>query len=186
VDYLEQEGSTAVSAYMVDMYSKNPIKDSPIGAGHPIETLDHFDFPLNNYNNPRMRIMYPTKEQREKKARKKTNRICLNKYSIFKSYPKARINSGHHSLKGVKSSKTVSSCLFHFKFGADYIDHLITESERGLYYKKSFYKKKILSRFNANPDLSLYDEEISKKYTGSQQLVDLDIMKWKGSYSKQI
>jgi hypothetical protein len=162
------------------MYSKCPVKEAVVDpSGNPIDVLGYFDYPLNRRNNPRLRMLY-SEESRKTLSNNKILR--LNKYSLFKSHEKSVIKAGHHDLSGCKVSKTVSSAVLHFKFGADYIDHLNVEAKRGVYYNQASAKKRMLLRFNNNPDLSFYDEAVSQEYKGSKQLVELGIIRGNGVY----
>jgi hypothetical protein len=165
IEKLEAEKSTAVYATLIDMYSKCPIKD--VDAKDIYSKCCYFDYPLRPKSNPRLRLLRSIGINR---------RISLNKVSIFKSSKRSFIQSGHHTIKGCKSSSLMQLGMLHYKFDSGYLEHLRIESKRGMYYNQSFYKKKLYQALLKNPNFSFYKEGISHKYTGSKSLEDLGII----------
>jgi len=164
VKHLDEEGSTGMRGYLIDMYSKCPVKDAIYKKGENIfDVLQYFDFPLDRKHNPRLRAMG------NKKA------IRLNKYPLFKCSKTSVIGAGHHDIYGCKVSSTVRGGVLHFKFTSDYVDHLKVESARGVYYGKSKIKRRMLKKLSGNGEFSFYGD-MSLKYINSEQLVELGIM----------
>lgn len=183
-DFLEQAGSTALRALLLDMYSDKAVKEAVYTAGHnPLDTIPYFDkqhyevtFPyFDRYKWTHFTSTHFTGGMRERIFGKSNPITSLNKVPFFKFLPGTYLGQGMHAINGAKVSD-LQGVVFHTKFLSDSILEAQEESVREQHFNNAAYYKDFKRHFDADPDLCLATPD-SIRFQNSVQLVELGLMK---------
>ena len=103
---------------------------------------------------------------------------CLNKVPLIR-YDREVILTGGQHWTNLPASQIASEvgALLHFKFFSSFPDYVADQVRRGEHYDKAIQYRGYAQALAENQALTLFDPNCSVRYTGSQQLVDLGIMK---------
>ncbi len=178
--YLDQEGFNALQCLLLDMYSNRPIVSTKYREGeNPLLVCPYFDARSHykeKYNFPGCRSSQDFRYFGGMRSRVfGLNRLNLTKFPLFKLTPSMSLSRGAHKIQDAIISN-VHGALFHFKFFDDFIDKTKEEIKRKEYWNKAIEYKLYMDVVKRKPDINLYCPD-SVKFTNSQQLIDLGILK---------
>lgn len=181
--FLEDDKRKVMHAVLVDAYSDRRLSQTVLRAGEdPFEVCPYFD--RDGYiqypgwggttwirGGPRLRVHFKDTDVWHAPA---LNKIPLIKWRWYYHYRNSmhdarprRLNAAHDP-----GRRSVTGVLFHFKFVASLVQKADEEAERGQHWGNGIQYE----QYRDNADVVLYDEGISARYTGPQQLVDLGLM----------
>lgn len=177
-NFLDKEGSTAMSSMLLDMYSDKQIKQTEYKKGEdPLSAFPYFDRDTHY----RATILVPRYGNISLCVGGMRERVFgitmpyLSKTPLLKFTPRISLVLGQHYVLGVDLSKTEAAVL-HFKYASDFIPRVLEEAKREEHFNNAEeykgYAKKIIKNPNINPYYSG-----SAKFKNSEQLVGLKIMK---------
>lgn len=189
IDFLEQEKSTSIHTFLLDMYSDRSVISTPyINGDNPLNYVPYFDRNYNAINftfndrlnfNPFTSIVY-TGGMRDRVFGKTSPPHILSKIPFFLNTEGTYLVQGMHAINGSKISH-IQGVVFHTKFLSDFVDEVKEETVRGQHYGGAFYYKHYEKEIKENAEISFYCED-SVKYISSEQLVELGLMKTNDSF----
>ncbi len=188
--YMEEEGSTAIRTFLLDMYPAEQVGSSAYDGGSPLLYLPYFDreyqesyfgfFDRIRFLNFRSVIF--TGGMRERVFGVINPPHILSKIPLFKNLTGSYLVQGMHAINGAKVSD-IQGAVFHTKFLSDFISEVNEEVKRGEHYGGAFYYKHFEDGIKKNPEISFHYEG-SVRYVDSRQLVSLGIMKTSQKYEQ--
>ncbi len=177
--FLVDNNYAVVKSMMLDMYSDRSIDKTVLLPGKSLfETCPFFDRPkyLNlffEYDFHRLQRIY------FQGVRKRVFSTTANvrKYILIKYEQGMRLKPGHHHYlwPGKKLAK-IRTFIFHFKFLEGFVEYSRESIERGCHWNSSSEYKNYLAKFKVNPDLMLYDANVSIKYRNTDTFVENKIV----------
>ena len=174
--FLDQEGSTAVGSFLLDMYSKQKTRDVNYKKGdNLLSAYPYFDGTKENM--PIVEVDTMGREYRRGGVRKRLFGVTtlLNKVCLFKYSSKVVVEIGQHYVKGVTFSEIEGSTL-HFKYTPSFTDYVINETKRGEHWGEAVEYKVMAESLSDGHDVNFYYSG-SVQFKDSKQLVDLGFMK---------
>ncbi len=163
--YLDKNKFTAMFSFLLDMYSKKPIYLTHYRSGENfLKTTSYFDnyVPKNFLGGMRRRVF--------------NTDSGLKKFVLFKYKPNILFTIGCHVLLHADFPNTLTGCILHFKYFADFIEKVRKEAKRQEYWANSYEYKLWEKKLIENPKLSLYYPK-STKFINSNQLIELGLIK---------
>ncbi len=91
------------------------------------------------------------------------------KFNLIKYNPTMRLVEGLHFMQGFKLSKEMC-VIMHFKYHSTFHDKVIREINSGQHWNGAIEYKRYAETLEKNPNASLYDKNISKKFSSSKSL----------------
>lgn len=182
--FLEETGSTAFRALLLDLYADEPVNDSIYTPGQdPLTVVSNFDkgyeeITFSFLDHLRWQFFESvifTGGMRDRVFGKSTPPSILSKISLFKYLPGTYLVQGMHAISGAKVSE-LQGVVFHTKFLHDFIEEVREECVREQHYGNAFYYKQFNQRITQNPSLNLSYAD-SVRFQDSAQLVELGLMK---------
>lgn len=174
---LDRQNKQALGAVLLDMYSQAPLRDVQYQSGQdPLEVCPYFDQKFYTFKKTDIdgRIAYyGGVRERVFPLRKRMN--YLHKVPLIKYDYHAKLHHGQHSIENLELSEK-TGCLLHFKYFQTFYETAKQESERGEYALDSLKYKKFAEVIEKNPDITLFNPDLSVKFEGSQQLLELGII----------
>lgn len=182
--FLESRNKTAIRTFLLDMYSDQSVAASSYRRGvNPLEVVNYFDtdyqkmpfsFPDRPKGKPYTFEIF-TGGMRDRVFGKSDPPSILSKVPFFKNTEGTYLSQGMHAINGATLSE-VQGVVFHTKFLSDFIREVEEECQREQHYGNAFYYKIFHQKLKETPDIQFYHEG-SVKLEGSQQLVELGLMK---------
>ena len=186
---LDQENKQALSTNLLDMYSKEPIKDANYIQGQNfLEVCSYFD---KEFYSLKMSETGPYKSQTgywgglrqrifQNMEHESGKRLyCLNKVPLIKYDYSVKLCEGFHWAGNIDFSSQ-TGCLLHFKYFSTFHERAKQEVERGQHWNSGSEYGQYLQRLEQNPQLSFYDMSYSVEFQDSQQLLKLGIISQDG------
>lgn len=178
---LDQQNKQAMMTTLVDMYSKDPLKDANYSVGQDfLEVCSYFD-----------KIFYTAKALQGGPEKNTTayfgglrqrifggdpNSFCLNKAPLVKYDFPVRLYEGFHWIGGVNMAAQ-TGCLLHFKYFSTFHKYAEEEVKRGEHWNGASEYMKYFRKLEENPNLSFWDKQYSVKLESSYQLAQLGLIK---------
>lgn len=180
---LDKVGKRVLPTVLLEMYSKEPVAQAYYSSGNKfLDTCSYFDsqFYHSKFDRagPFNNLTYFFGGVRER-VFGENDAFCQSKVSLVKYDKDCILAGGQHwtNLSRDLISKS-RGCLLHFKYFSDFEGRVKEEVERQEHYQGALQYKQYIGRLDdSEADLSLYDPEHSVRFSNSQQLVDLGIMK---------
>ena len=182
---LDRENKQALSTILLDMYSKEPIKNANYTPGQNfLEVCSYFDKefyslkasksgPYKNltgyWGGLRQRIFENMTNESGQKL------FCLNKVPLIKYDYSVKLCEGFHWVDNVDFASQ-TGCLLHFKYFSTFHERAKQEVERGQHWNNASEYGQYLQKLEQNPQLSFYNAECSVEFKDSQQLSKLGII----------
>jgi len=182
--FLDEEKADAVSSMLLDVYSRCPIREAEYGKGEdPLSVVPYFDKD-SQYNTGIVRSEYSNMTHYYGGIRKRVFGIdvCLNKVPLFKYKKGIDIKQGNHFISGARLSGIIG-CVIHFPYTSEYHEKILEYLKNGQMWNGGIEYKHYNETFLKNPDVTMYYGG-SEKFTGSEQLIKLGIMKTSALYEK--
>jgi hypothetical protein len=183
--FLEKEGKNGVSSTMVDMY-ENGFPSLENNNGKELwDIFSYFDencagsFYSQMPADGKATIFFGGVRKRVFNAF-----VCLHKTPLIKYTGIQKLISSTHRISHVEYSPLVECALLHFKYDFSFSSRVHEESEREEHWANAKEYKQYEECLNSNPALTLYSDTYSVKYDGSQQLVNMNLMKSSQEFSQ--
>ncbi|WP_169578060.1 glycosyltransferase family 2 protein [Rudanella lutea] len=182
--FLEETGSTAFRALLLDMYADKPVNSSNYTPGqNPLTVVSNFDkeyekIQFSFFDRLRWQFFESiifTGGMRDRVFGKSTPPSILSKIPLFKYLPDTYLVQGMHAINGAQISD-LQGVVIHTKFIHDFIEEVREECVREQHYGNAFYYKHFNQRITQNPSLNLSFSG-SVRFQDSAQLVELGLMK---------
>jgi len=177
-DFLGRQGYSAMHCLLLDMYSDRPIgQTSYKRSDNPLLICPFFD----PDSHKRIAITpLPRSSQASKfiyGVRKRVFGIdvCLSKFPLVRFKPDMFLLEGTHFIEKA-SIADIEGVSLHFKYFNDFHPRVTEEARRGEHWDNAAEYKVYVKKIKQNPKLSIYYSK-SLQFTGSEQLLDLGIMK---------
>jgi glycosyltransferase involved in cell wall biosynthesis len=181
-EILDQHYKKACPAILLDMYSNQKIKDTYYQKEQDcLEVCPYFDkkfcHTTKTYDPPYNNQIGYLGGLRERvfggKGKYHLSKVPLIKYSLD-----VTLSSGQHFVNCPFSEiANMRGALLHFKYFSSFIEYATIEAERKEHAQDGLEYQGYAQKLRENPDLNLYDPQLSLKLENSQQLVELEIMK---------
>jgi hypothetical protein len=182
--YLDSDGSTALTAMLLDMYGDRPIADLSYRPGQdPLEVCMYFDAsqPEEEPSSRNPEVIYKRGGMRERVF---GVRACLNKVPLFKYSKEVRLIEGFHFIENAKASD-LTGVILHFKYLHDFRERVVEEAGREEHWDAGIEYKAYFEALSRDTSINPYHEG-SVRYTAWQQLVDLGFMRNSPALSKYV
>jgi len=178
---LEEEGKTALSVPLLDLYSKGPIRTARYRPG--LEMLDEcgwydarFYTTYSPYGGPRGKD--PIFQGGVRSRTFGIDSVVLNKTPLFFYSSNLKLREGMHWIDGVKADYG-KGILLHFKYLSTFHRYVEEEVERGEHWNGASEYKRYYEALKQNPDFSLYHPVFSLKYRGVKEFFSQHPYLWK-------
>lgn len=182
--YLDREAYNVVDAVLLDMYPSVPLDAVEYKLGtDPISIAPWFDIDsyttdmrgplfLDDHN-----IIYEGPERVFGGMRKRVFGVhaCISKFPLVKFNRSMFLSAGTHFIHNARVAD-IRAGLLHFKYLNDFSENVKIEVKREAHWRNAAEYKEYSKTFNCCPSLNLHSSS-SRKFTGSDQLITLDIMK---------
>ena len=169
---LEDAGDKRLAAPMLDMYSSADSQESP-QADHPWQFSDCFD--QSGYETAVEKRGITIKGG--PRGRKFGEHNELMKYPVIFWDESCYFGSSpHRPLPYGRNFPKTWGTLLHFKFYGNYQEKFTEAVREEQHFGGSIHYKNMMKEITKSGHIDLYDETVSVKFTGSQQLVDLGFM----------
>jgi hypothetical protein len=175
VRFLDFENYAAVKSMMLDMYSDRSIDQTVLLPGQSLfEICPFFDRPqylslfFERDFQRLQRIYFQGVRQRVFSTSANVRKYVLLKYSTG-----MRFAAGHHHflLERQKFARE-RTFIFHFKFLKGLVEYSRESIERQCHWNTSSEYKTYLDKLKTEPDLRLYDQNISIRYSNTDTLIE--------------
>lgn len=175
--FFDQNGTQGLTTFLLDMYSKEPIKDALYKRRMPFQDVCPF-FDWNTYHKrdakgvpvrggPRHRLFW------EGRNRKKPSPV-LKKIPLVKWREGLEFEASTHTIKNLRLA-CLTGVLQHYKFFSDFYLYAEQETARKEHWDESAQYESYWEVLREDPNLSAYFAA-SMKYTGSAQLIELGLI----------
>jgi tetratricopeptide (TPR) repeat protein len=179
---LDEKGKRAFTAVLLDMYSDKAIQDTHYTSGQAfLEVCPYFD-----------REFYHTKHEQGGPYQNQTwflggvrqrvfgqdGAYLLSKVPLIKYSPDFVLAGGQHWTNcPILEIALESGCLLHFKYFSTFTNYVLQEAERREHYGNAMQYREYALALSQNEALKFYDAKHSVLLQGSQQLVELGIIR---------
>lgn len=186
LNFLDSQQAEAVLTFLLDMYSKCPIKNAVYPAGTPfLTTCPYFDADTYQVKNITPFNQFPIRGGVRKRLffdgfSHRGNPPVLHKFPLVKWRSDLAFEASTHLLAGV-STAMVSGVLLHFKLFSDFIENIQREVTRKEHWDEAAQYCAYSDIMKTNPNLKPYFSG-SVRYINSQQLVDLGLIRIPKNY----
>jgi len=184
-DFMEYENANVLRGSFLDVYSPGLLKDAVVKEGqNPLEVLTCFDNPpIKHYNFGKK----PDHNWRKLENvpwisggllyRVANHVLCMNKVCLFKYDKTINVIAGHHFIVGryIKSSSIISAVL-HTKYSSD-LNTFVSEDKVKRYYGGGEVYREYKKKGLGSDPFFTFETINSTLYKGSEQLLELDIIK---------
>ena len=166
---LENDNSNVLKCILLDMYSKNAIKDCNYISGQdPATVCQYFDsdnYYLTNLNQlsggPRRRVF--------------SIDVCLDKFAFFKFNSPYQVGIGAHLIGEEARISKLRGASLHYKFIKEFCNLAHNEVVRNEQWNNACEYKTYSQFLKSNPSCSFWSKE-SQKYENTQQLEQLGLI----------
>ena len=184
--FLDQVQAEGLVTFMLDMYSRAPIRETNYERGSPfLSVCSYFD--TNTYHHkdangipvrggPRHRLFWQGRDR--SKPSPVLKKIPLVKWRAGLAY-----EASTHVIPNVRLLPTLTGALLHFKFFADLYSNAEKETERKEHWDSAAQYAAYWHVLNENLGLSAFFEE-SVQYENSMQLVELGLLRVSPEYAQ--
>jgi Glycosyl transferase family 2/Glycosyltransferase family 25 (LPS biosynthesis protein) len=177
---MEQRGLTRVRGFLLDMYPSGPLLNSTYR--RDARLLAHYPyFDRTGYVEAKFREIISMKggpRQRVFGASEPTFKPEMSKYPLFMSRAGEYMVNPHHIWpydENFRSERYIA--VLHYKFLPGLIERVRQAVAAKNYWDDSFEYRCYLRIFENDPDVSLYDPQVSAPYTDPRALVEADLIK---------
>jgi hypothetical protein len=175
---LQCEGAGCLQAFMLDMYSDRPIRETVYERGMDfLAACPFFDAHawvergernLPQRGGPRHRLFWAGRSNPKPSP-------FLEKFPLAKWGPDVRYEASTHRLAG-STPAAMTGVLLHFKFFSSLFAEAAEEAARGEHWDGAWQYQTYWNVLRDDPDITAFHGG-SLRYTGSFQLVELGLMK---------
>tara|TARA_B100000959_G_scaffold193190_1_gene202005 strand:+ start:462 stop:2246 length:1785 start_codon:yes stop_codon:yes gene_type:complete len=180
VTYLEKERARVVTSMMLDMYSDKSIKDTHLRKNEDLFSIcPFFDAPKD------VKSFFRTKPQKSSHAihlkgegvrsRVFSTYACMRKF-VFIKYDEKWTSKILHFFEEEGKSSSVRTILFHFKFLDNFSNYVQESVKRNCHWNDSSEYKAYMTKLKKEPNLYLYDKDISARFRGTKDLIERNIL----------
>lgn len=184
VRFLDREQADGVVAFLLDMYSDTPIRDTVYRKGTPfLDTCRYFDHDTYHLvdndgtpvrGGPRHRLFWAGR------TRQKPSPV-LRKFPLVRWRDGLKYEASTHIIRDLRVS-ALSGVLLHFKFFSDLCPRVAEEVQRGEHWDGAAQYESYLDVVSETPDLTAHFSR-SQCYGSSAQLVDLGLMRMPSQFA---
>ncbi|MEP7273230.1 MAG: tetratricopeptide repeat protein, partial [Acidobacteriota bacterium] len=183
---LEQAGARGMSAILLDMYSDQPVRETRYQPGQDfLEVCSYFDREFYHFKTEqffehegqtsyfgglRQRVFAGKEPSHDAKYF-----YCLNKVPLIR-YDQTFSFSDNLHWTNCRDLADETGSLLHFKYFSSFADHARKEVRRKEHWNGGIQYSFYAEAMERCPDLKLFSEEHSVKFTGSRQLIEMGIM----------
>ncbi len=175
ISALESDEADCVLTPLVDMYPRGSLNEVDFWQHSPLEAANCFD---SNSAQPwffnRGPFSNHTASTSCMRARvfsdAKPGLFTNQKFTLFRYTPWIRLAEGLHHIFGYKKLATARAHILHFKYDKNFLDKCTAEVLRGQHFDGASEYRLYAELAHSNPDLSLYDNELSTVFSDSRGL----------------
>ncbi|MEM8859063.1 MAG: glycosyltransferase family 2 protein [Chloroflexota bacterium] len=181
-DALDQQGKLAASGLMLDMYGQKPLSQTIYQAGQNfLEVCHYFDRTPYHDEYPAPRPFFNQDYQfggMRKRVFGEDVEYLVTKTPLIKYKLDTVMVGGQHSTSHPADKIAhLQICVLHFKYFSSFIDYAMREAERGEHSGGGEQYQAYADGINDSDDILFYDPAESLIFSGSQQLLELGIMR---------
>jgi len=178
---LEQDNKEALSTVLLDMYSRQPLKQAQYNSGENfLDVCSYFDSQFYTTKalkgGPEKNVTAYFGGLRGRMFGDEQNSFCINKTPLVKYNYSVRLYEGFHWIGNVKIAEQ-TGCLLHFKYFSTFHEYAKREAARGEHWNGGSEYLKYFRKLEENPNLSFHLPDLSVKLESSQQLLDFGVIK---------
>ncbi len=185
LDYLDEKGSPVLHTPMIDMYPRTSIAFTPYESGmDPLFLCAYFDrsgYTFDSNNRHRLPVLIGGPRHRRLSGNL-DYQIVQTKFALARWQSDRLYTSSTHFIRPKRLYRDAmlqgqtSGALLHQKFLGDFKASVDVEVERKEHCDDGKVCKSYRDSIDKNPEMSLFDENISQKYENTASLVKAGLM----------
>lgn len=183
-EYLEKNDWNALHTLLLDLYPGGVVGETGYESGSDYFAMPWFFDPVDKLRRvPRHFWKGSGLDYRfEGGVRERVFGVsnCCSKFPFFRFAEGMFLHDGQHYLEGAHVAP-LRGVLYHFKYLQDFVAHAREEVVRGQHWKQGAEYAKYAEQAQSG-DICLHAAE-SVRYTGPQQMMDLNVMETTGEYA---